>query len=97
MGVRLWGTPKRMTSERSQEPVIVAWIADPTLDDDRYEKEGPQISITVGICREEADRLGLNYVVIRGAAHETRNVYEDGRTDGDRLGRINRPLYQQAG
>ena len=56
-----------MTSERSKEPVVVTWIVDPTLDE-RYEREGPQISLTEEICREEADRLGVNYVVIRGAA-----------------------------
>ncbi|KAJ4388330.1 hypothetical protein N0V85_007666 [Neurospora sp. IMI 360204] len=78
-GVPVWGTPKRMTSERSKEPVIVTWIVDPTQDD-RQEVDGPQISMTEEICREEADRLGLNCVIIRGAAHETRNIYVNGRT-----------------
>ncbi|EAA33508.1 hypothetical protein GE21DRAFT_3859 [Neurospora crassa] len=78
-GVQVWGTPKKMTSSRSKEPVTVTWIVDPTQDE-RYEPDGPQIATTEEICREEADRLGLKYVVIRGAAHETKNIYVDGRT-----------------
>lgn len=78
-GVQVWGTPKKMTSSRSKEPVTVTWIVDPTQDE-RYEPDGPQIATTEEICREEADRLGLKFVVIRGAAHETRNLYVDGRT-----------------
>ncbi|EGO57279.1 hypothetical protein NEUTE1DRAFT_109557 [Neurospora tetrasperma FGSC 2508] len=58
-GVQVWGTPKKMTSERSKEPVTVTWIVDPTQDE-RYEPDGPQIATTEEICREEADRLGLN-------------------------------------
>ncbi|KAK3494197.1 uncharacterized protein B0T23DRAFT_403226 [Neurospora hispaniola] len=78
-GVQVWGTPRKMTSSRSKEPVTVTWIVDPTQDE-RYEPDGPQIATTEEICREEADRLGLKFVVIRGAAHETRNIYIDGRT-----------------
>lgn len=79
-GVKLWGKPKKMTSARSKGLVTVTWVVNPTLRDPRYEPHGPQIPITEEICREEADRLGLNYVVIRGAAHETRNIYENGRS-----------------
>lgn len=79
-----------MTSERSKELVTCRLAApgQPTLHDKRSGVEGPYDSITEEICRkdicreevyrEEANKLGLNYVVIRGAAHRTRNVYENG-------------------
>ncbi|MCV5090525.1 hypothetical protein OFC13_28245, partial [Escherichia coli] len=41
---------------------------------------GVPIAVTEEICREVADRLKLTCVVIRQLAHETRNVYKNGRT-----------------
>ncbi|EGZ72473.1 hypothetical protein NEUTE2DRAFT_129824 [Neurospora tetrasperma FGSC 2509] len=68
-GVQVWGTPKKMTSERSKEPVTVTWIVDPTQDE-RYEPDGPQIATTEEICREEADRLGLKPFTVWDASTE---------------------------
>ncbi|KAK3949772.1 hypothetical protein QBC32DRAFT_218937 [Pseudoneurospora amorphoporcata] len=61
--------------------IRVSWVVDPTKSkDQRYENVDVPVSITEEICRAEADRLGLTCVVIRQLAHETRNVYKNGRT-----------------
>ena len=71
--------------------IKLLWVVDPTrADDQRYANVDLTVGITEEICRAEADRLGMTFLVIRQLAHETRNVYRNGRTIEQSPGMIRR-------
>ncbi|KAK3400836.1 hypothetical protein B0T20DRAFT_476949 [Sordaria brevicollis] len=74
----LWG------SKDPKKKIRISWVTDPKDSrDPRYKDEHTAklaVAATEVICQEEADRLGLTCVVIRQMAHNTRNVYANGRT-----------------
>lgn len=70
-----------MNSILPKRKIRVSWVVDPNQTKDRrYVNTDVHIAVTEEICREEADRLKLTRIVIRQLAHETRNVYKNGRT-----------------